>query len=221
MSDEGSTKTSGTCAGCQVSTKIRCSACLDGPLYDDCIPKPSFYCSTACQKAGWGQHKSVCRALQARKSLFRARQLLQAIVYRIQLHVSPYRSKRVRVDGSAVILEHDKPSHYEWERQLERFPVCLKDNQGLFEAGLVFGSGTEAMIYLHGFSKELLKGEPHTSHYSFRTEDSLLNPTELCPKIEEVIVTLNEPKLRLSVRVQKGNVRFAHSNISTTRKEQQ
>lgn len=110
----------------------------------------------------------------------------------------------MRVDGSAVILEHDKPSHYEWERQLERFPVCLKDNQGLFEAGLVFGSGTEAMIYLHGFSKELLKGEPHTSHYSFRTEDSLLNPTELCPKIEEVIVTLNEPKLRLSVRVQKG-----------------
>ena len=70
MSDEGSTKTSGTCASCQVSTKIRCSGCLDAPLYDDCIAKPSFYCSTACQKADWGQHKSVCRALQARKSPF-------------------------------------------------------------------------------------------------------------------------------------------------------
>ena len=174
MADDGSTKTSGTCASCQVSTRNRCTGCLDAPLYDDCVPKPSFYCSPACQKA---QHKSVCRALQARKQLFRAAQLLRAITYQIRLHASPLRFKSVRLEGSDVILEQDNIFYDGQERQLQRFPVCLEDNRSLFEAVLVFGSCTEAMMYLHGFAKELLIGEPHTSRYSSRTEHLHLDRT--------------------------------------------
>ncbi len=103
-----------------------------------------------------------------------------------------------------MILEQDNIFYDGQERQLQRFPICLEDNRSLFEAVLVFGSCTEAMMYLHGFAKELLIGEPHTSRYSSPTEHLLLDLTELCPMIEEVSVTLNEPKLQICVRVLEG-----------------
>ena len=74
------------------------------------------------------------------------------------------------MDGSDETIEYDDLSHDEWERELQPFPVCLEDSQSLFKAGLVFESGTEAMMYLHGFAKELLPGEQHTSRYSTRSE---------------------------------------------------
>ena len=74
------------------------------------------------------------------------------------------------MDGSDGTIEYYDLSHDEWERELQPFPVCLEDSQSLFKAGLVFESGTEAMMYLHGFAKELLSGEQHTSRYSTRSE---------------------------------------------------
>jgi MYND finger len=72
----------------------RYTGCLEAPVYDECISTPMFYCSPVCQKADWGQHKSECRKLQARKTLGRAALLLQAIIYRLWLGIlAPTRAK--------------------------------------------------------------------------------------------------------------------------------
>jgi hypothetical protein len=108
MADDGSKTASGTCARCQRPIMNRYTGCLEAPVYDECISTPMFYCSPVCQKADWGQHKSECRKLQARKTLGRAALLLQAIIYRIRLHASPLRFKSMRIEGSITYLGLNK-----------------------------------------------------------------------------------------------------------------
>jgi hypothetical protein len=104
MADDGSKRASGSCTRCQSPITRRCTGCLGAPVYDDCVPKPTSYCSQVCQKADWDQHKLECRKLQARKALDRAALLLQAIIYRIRLHTSPIQFKSVRIEGSNIFL---------------------------------------------------------------------------------------------------------------------
>ncbi|KAL1966245.1 hypothetical protein VTN77DRAFT_4598 [Rasamsonia byssochlamydoides] len=179
MADDGSKTASGTCARCQRPTMNRCTGCLEAPVYDKCVPKPTFYCSPVCQKADWGQHKSECRKLQARKALARAALLLQAIIYRIRLHASPLRFKSVRIEGSIIFLEGFQFDGLDTQRHLKPFSVSLDGDRSLFEAVLVHMGCTEAMMYLHSFAQELLAG--------------------LCSKIEEVNVSMINPKLRFSL----------------------
>lgn len=156
MASDRSGMASDTCARCQSPTVKRCTGCLEAPLYDERDSKPTFYCSTVCQKTNWGQHKSECKKLQARKTLHRASLLLQAIIYRIRLHASPIRFKSMRLEGSVIYLDG-----YQFngsERQLNRFPVNLNGDRSVFEAVLMYMGCSEAMMYLHRFSEELLTG---------------------------------------------------------------
>jgi hypothetical protein len=139
----------------------RCTGCLEAPVYDECVSKPTFYCSQVCQKTDWDQHKLECRKLQARKTLDRAALLLKAIIYRIRLHASPIQFKSVRIKGSNISLDGFQHDGLDTQRQLKPFPVCLGDNRSLFEAVLVFMGCMEAMMYLHSFAQELLAGK-HT-----------------------------------------------------------
>lgn len=139
----------------------RCTGCLEAPVYDECVSKPTSYCSSVCQKADWSQHKSKCRKLQARKTLGRDPLLLQAIIYRIRLHASPLRFKSVRLEGSIISL--DEFQFNGLERQLKPFPGCLDGDQSLAKAVLVYMGCMEAMMYLHSFAEELLSGKPTLS----------------------------------------------------------
>jgi hypothetical protein len=150
---------SGTCTRCQRPTMKRCTGCLGAPAYDECVSKPTFYCSPGCQKADWSQHKSECGKLQARKTLGRAALLLQAIIYRIRLHASPLRFKSARIEGSVIYLEGFQFDGLDTQRQLKPFPVSLDDDRRPFEAVLVYMGCMEAMMYLHSFAKELLTGK--------------------------------------------------------------
>jgi MYND finger len=141
----------------------RCSGCLGAPVYDECVSKPTFYCSPVCQKADWRQHKSECRKLQARKTLSRAALLLQAIIYRIRLHASPLRFKSARIEGSIIYIDGFQFDGLDTQRQLTSFPVCLNGDQSLFEAVLVYMGCMEAMMYLYRFAEELLAGKPTLS----------------------------------------------------------
>jgi hypothetical protein len=123
-------------------------SCLETPVYDECVSKPTFYCSPVCQKADWGQHKSECRKLQARKTLVRAALLLQAIIYRIRLHASPLRFKSVRIEGSIIFLNGFQFDGLDTQRQLNPFPGCLDGDRSLFEAVLVDMGCMEAMMYV-------------------------------------------------------------------------
>lgn len=71
---------SGICARCRRPILYRCTRCLEARVYDECVLKPTFYCSPVCQKADWGQHKSQYRKLR--------------------LHASPLRFKSIQVGTS-------------------------------------------------------------------------------------------------------------------------
>ena len=150
---------SGTCTRCQRPTMNRCTGCLGAPVYDECVSKPTFYCSPGCQKADWRQHKSECRKLQARKTLGRATLLLQAIVYRIRLHASPLRFKSARIEGSIIYLEGFRFDGLNTQRQLKPFPVCFDGDRSPLEVVFVYMGCMEAMMYLYSFAKELLVGK--------------------------------------------------------------
>jgi hypothetical protein len=160
MADDGLKRASGSCTRCQRPTTRRCTGCLGAPVYDDCVPKPAFYCSQVCQKVDWDQHKLECRKLQARKALDRAARLLQAIIYRIRLHASPIQFKSVRIEGSNIFLNGFQFDVSDTQPQLKPFPVCLDGNRSLFEAVLVYMGCMEAMMYLYSFAQELLAGKP-------------------------------------------------------------
>ena len=166
MADEESKKASGTCAHCQRLTTHMCAGCLEAPLYDELFTEPTFYCTPECQRAGWPQHKSKCKKLQARKTLGRAAMLLQAIVYRIGLHASTLRFKSLRLEGSTIFLDGfqfaAESDSRESGQTLKPFPVPLDGDRSLAEAVVVYRGCLEAMAYLHGFAKQLMAGKPIT-----------------------------------------------------------
>lgn len=158
MANDESNTAFGICARCQKPTTNRCTRCLEAPSYDEGISKSTFYCSQVCQKIDWGQHKSECRKLQARKTLGRVAVLLQAIIYRIRLHASPLRFKSARIEYSVIFLDGFQIDELDTQRQLKPFSICLQGNRSLFEPVLVYMGCMEAMMYLYSFAKELLIG---------------------------------------------------------------
>ena len=173
--DGGSSRASGTCAHCQGPTMKKCVGCRDAPVYNEFVPKPTFYCSPVCQRSHWAQHKSECRKLQARKTLDRAALLLQAIFYRIRLHASVLRFKSFRVEGSTIFLEGFQVDDLNTERYLRPFPLCLDGDRRVSEAVLVHMGCMEAMMYLYSFANELLTGtSPLSSVFSPSLDIDLL-----------------------------------------------
>lgn len=164
MANDMSKTASGTCARCQRPATTRCTGCLEAPAYDECFSKPTFYCSPVCQKADWGQHKSNCKKLQARKSLGRAALLLQAIIYRIRLQASPLDFKSLRLEGSNIFLDGFQLAGS--KQVLKPFPAALDGDRSVAEAVLVYTGCTEALRYLHNFAKELLAGSPTLPKFS-------------------------------------------------------
>src|SRR5687768_11477179 len=70
----------GRCAVCSNDATNSCAGRIDAPAYGNGQPQRTFYCNTQCQKADWSGHKAECKALQARKSLFRAATVLDATI---------------------------------------------------------------------------------------------------------------------------------------------
>ncbi|KAE8406207.1 hypothetical protein BDV37DRAFT_243410 [Aspergillus pseudonomiae] len=156
---ENSSSTTGNCAHCQSPATKRCSGCSGAPEYDDEIPGPTLYCSSACQTQDWVEHRAKCKQLQARKSLSRAANLLQAILYRIRLRAHGVTSATAHVDGSRVILCPAKEEQEEVYRPLG--PLCVDlegGDQRAFDAIVMVSSCTEAVVYLFVFVRDILSG---------------------------------------------------------------
>lgn len=148
----------GSCVLCHKLTVKRCFECHDAPIYDDSANSDVFYCCLECQKFDWLQHKAECERLQARKSLVRAALLLHDIFHQIRLHASIIQFDSLRNDGSNIYLD-GVFGNGSWDaRYLTPFPTTLNTDQRTFEAVLMWGSCTDALMYLHSFAKELLIG---------------------------------------------------------------
>ena len=160
---------SGAFTRCQRPATNRCIGCLGALVYDECVSKPTFYCSPGCQKADLRQHKPERRNLQARETHGRAALLLQVIIYLIRLHASSLRFKSARIESSITYLEGFQFDGLDTQRQLKPFPVCLGGGRSPFEMVLVYIGCMEATMYLHSFAKELLVGNSTLSSI-FSTE---------------------------------------------------
>ena len=122
------------CTHCQKPAADMCAGCSGAPVYNQCISKPTLYCSLICQKDDWCKHEPGCRNLQARKTLGRAASLLQAIIYRIRLHASPLEFESMRSEGSAIYLEGYPSGRADLQPQLGPFPLNLDGDRSTFEA---------------------------------------------------------------------------------------
>ncbi|KAL1954223.1 hypothetical protein VTO42DRAFT_1503 [Malbranchea cinnamomea] len=147
---------SGPCAHCAKPATKKCGGCLTSPSYNRDDPRPTFYCSAECQKSGWKDHKAECTRRQLRKSLARAAELLKDILYRIQLHATILRIKRLEVNGSTVTIynaEVDQNAPY-WLVPLD---VPGEVDQTVYDAIVMHCACQDALAYLPEFMFSLLK----------------------------------------------------------------
>ncbi|GAB1205564.1 hypothetical protein APSETT445_004241 [Aspergillus pseudonomiae] len=123
----------------------------------------------------WVEHKAKCKQLQARKSLSRAANLLQAILYRIRLRAHGVTSATAHVDGSRVILCPAKEEQEEVYRPLG--PLCVElmsGDQRAFDA-IVMNNPTDLV----------------------RLPESSADCTGLCSKIEELTIDVRNPEISI------------------------
>lgn len=99
--------TENKCAHChKLDAKFHCAGCRDTPSVHNKPQSTAVYCNKECQKAGWASHRKSCKNLQARKALFRAADLIQAIWYAVRREsFDCCVIKAEEVDGELIIHE--------------------------------------------------------------------------------------------------------------------
>ncbi|KAE8369786.1 hypothetical protein BDV27DRAFT_152668 [Aspergillus caelatus] len=187
---ENPPSSAGSCAHCHSLATKRCSGCLGVRQYDEAIPEPTLYCSSDCQTQDWGEHKTNCKQLQARKSLSRAATLFQAILYRIRLHAHTIQSAIGHMDGSRVILRPLKKAMPKAYRPLGSPSIELKGgDQRAFDAIVMMGSCTEAIMFLYVFVRDIL--------------------SNLCSRVEELTIELLNKEISIE---DPDGIPFTHTN---------
>lgn len=73
------------CTFCDKPVITRCAGCRD-PKYND-SDAPTYYCGKTCQRKDWPAHKKRCQAVQARKQLFKAGELMHETYLAIRAEV--------------------------------------------------------------------------------------------------------------------------------------
>jgi hypothetical protein len=73
---------SGVCVTCGQPATTRCTGCVGVEV--DGAPTSALYCGKGCQSKDWATHKQVCQAVQGRKKLFRAAELIQEIFHAVR-----------------------------------------------------------------------------------------------------------------------------------------
>ena len=148
--------TTGECANCSKPAKRRCTSCVEG-LVADGNPSPTFYCSVECQNVDWAKHKVTCRHADARKTLYRGAELLQATFYIV-------REVAFDFEFTEVIKTEDGKLHiYDtWtkagEGPLYRFPEHLVDDTENKKTILCYAACGDPLIYFHNIHTTIFSG---------------------------------------------------------------
>lgn len=99
---------SNTCSVCGEAASARCIACFD-VKYPNKISASTFYCSKDCQTKGWPSHKKDCQAVQARKKLFRAGELLQEAFFATRAEAFDLKDAKVEKFSDGTLHIFDAP----------------------------------------------------------------------------------------------------------------
>lgn len=123
----------------------------------------TYYCSKECQKEHYENHKMVCRTLRARKSLFRAGDLLQKMFYNFRYTVfdkSIVKIIRKVNDGkrSYFLYEGNYPDIVHPHNILVPFPDHLVQDMEEKNAVLCMMACTDAMAFFYRVVEYVLQG---------------------------------------------------------------
>lgn len=143
------------CAKCNSPATMNCSACVDVPGSDG----KTWYCNASCQQSHWSTHKDICKALRARKILYRAASLLQDMFYTYRLHIFDMLIVRTKVEGRRMYLyEGVYPTLRNAVDFICEFPVGLLTNTEDQRTVLTYQACSDVPAWMHDVIKYILTG---------------------------------------------------------------
>ncbi len=145
---------SGLCARCHKDATKFCPRCKWTPdNFPGAEATKTYYCNSACQQEDWIDHKTVCKATQERKSLYRTGLIVQDVFYKFRERV---------FDKLIVKVERKEDVTYLYEglykSTLLPFPSELFPNEQERNAALVDLSCDDSVGYMREILETMLEG---------------------------------------------------------------
>ncbi|KAE9380047.1 hypothetical protein N431DRAFT_315648, partial [Stipitochalara longipes BDJ] len=153
------------CSRCQKPATLPCVDCQDAPTLDSQFHS-AIYCDINCYEAEKDKHKATCEQLQVRKLFYRAGDILQEVfyIYKEKIFLMKILSVKVMENGD-INLKMDNMDNMTqismmptFAELFQKFPGNKCGSRGARKAVLTFGSGTDAVAWMHDMVKHMLKG---------------------------------------------------------------
>ena len=144
------------CLNCLKSATHTCKGCKAMPNVTDGQVSSAWYCGAECQKAHWAEHKTQCKAAQARQSLYRAGAVLQQIFYlycKIAWMWNPGRIEKIGTTWLIHTSEHTGTS------LMTPFPYAIVPDVQDQEALLTYQSCSSAVSQMNNIVGIWLRGK--------------------------------------------------------------
>lgn len=143
------------CSKCKKPASLTCKACKDTPSATDGQPSSTWYCGPECQKAHWTEHKSQCKAGQARQALYRAAIIAKKMFYAFMKITFMWNPGRIEKIGKTWLIH---PKIYTGTSQIVQFPYDIVPDVHDQEALLTYQSCNTAVSNMHNVVKTLMEG---------------------------------------------------------------
>ena len=154
-----------SCAFCDKSNATQiCTGCNGAPDPTITSHVKTLYCSASCQKGHWNAHKQDCKAHQARRVLYRASETAQKAFYLFREFTYEQNIESVAGKGGSLFLHEGR---YIDDRIFYPFPHHLLPQERDKQAALTYLTCGEAIAYMHGLLRTMLKGFLAIAHSLF------------------------------------------------------
>lgn len=160
------------CSNCPKTAHLTCKGCKAMPNATDGQLSSAWYCGAECQKAHWTEHKTQCKAAQARQALYRAGALTQQIFYQFSKTTYMWNPGRIEKIGTTWLIH---PRTHTGTSQLIPFPYAIVPDVRDQEALLTYQSCSSAVSEMHNVVKVLFRGKSSIcyfdqAHRSYRAD---------------------------------------------------
>ena len=151
-----------SCAFCDKSNASQiCSGCNGAPDPTITGHIKTLYCNSGCQKSHWTAHKKDCKAHQARRLLYRAGETAQKAFYMFREFTYEQNIERMADKDASLVLYEGR---YLDDRIFYPFPHHLLPQERDKQATLTYLTCGEAIAYMHGLLRTMLKGWSAIAH---------------------------------------------------------
>lgn len=144
------------CSNCRKAATAACMGCLASPNHDFTSHIiTTYYCSRACQTAAWPTHKTTCKVLQLKRSLYRAAETIQKGFFIFREKTFDKLIIKVEEKNDMLLLTE---GFYDKDEVFVPFPGELVKNEKDRQAVLTHLSCTDALGWMHDFTHLMFKG---------------------------------------------------------------